>query len=111
MARTIVLSTCGTYREARKIARDLVQRRLAACVNVVNVNSFYRWKRRVVNEREWLLIMKTNSEVFSRLRRRILSLHSYELPELISLKIQGGSVPYLKWFDSELIGSRQRNKD
>jgi periplasmic divalent cation tolerance protein len=106
MTRTIVLSTCGTQGEARKIANDLVRRRLAACVNILSVNSCYRWKSRIVNGREWLLIIKTNSNVFPKLKRRILALHSYSLPELVSLKIDDGYRPYLEWLDSELLARK-----
>ncbi len=60
-----------------------------------------------MNEPDWLLIIKTDSVVFSKLKRRILFLHSYEVPELISLKIDEGFQPYLKWLDSELLGARQ----
>ncbi len=76
-------------------------------MNVLKVDSYYRWKKRVVNEREWLLIIKTNSVVFGKMKRRILSLHSYEVPELISLIIEDGFRPYLKWLDTELLGTRQ----
>jgi periplasmic divalent cation tolerance protein len=103
MTRSIVLSTCGSIREAHEIAGDLVQWRLAACVNIVPVTSFYRWKGKVMKERECLLIIKTDSKIFSKLRRRILALHSYEVPEIVSLKIDRGSQPYLAWMDGELL--------
>lgn len=76
-------------------------------MNILKVESYYRWKKRVVNEHEWLLVIKTNSVVFGKMKRRILSLHSYEVPELISLIIDGGFRPYLKWLDTELVGTRQ----
>jgi len=56
-----------------------------------------------MKEREWLLLIKTDSKIFSKLRRRILALHSYEVPEIVSLKIDRGSRPYLAWIDSELL--------
>jgi periplasmic divalent cation tolerance protein len=99
--RTIVLSTCGSRNEAEKIGRDLVRRRLAACVNIVPVSSCYRWKGRITLSREHLIIAKTRSEFFRKLKNRILALHSYELPELVSLRIHGGYEPYLKWMDKE----------
>jgi len=103
MPRNIVLSTCGSIREAHEIAGDLVHGRLAACVNIVPVISCYRWKGKVMKEREWLLIIKTHSKIFAKLRRRILALHSYEVPEIVSLKIDRGSQPYLAWMDKELL--------
>ena len=92
-------------REAQEIAGDLVQMRLAACVNIVPVDSCYRWKGKVMKEREWLMIIKTDSKIFSKLRRRILALHSYDVPEIVSLKIDRGSQPYLAWMDRELLSA------
>ena len=97
----VILSTCGSRSEAEKIARDLVERRLAACVNIMPVNSHYRWKGRITAGREYLIIAKSKSEVFAKLKKRILALHSYELPELLSLKVDGGLKKYLDWIDGE----------
>ena len=99
---TIVLSTCGSRNEAEKIARDAVERRLAACVNVMPVTCYYRWNGKIRADREYLLIAKTRSEVFARLERRILALHTYELPEILSLKVLGGHKQYLDWIDEEV---------
>jgi len=98
---TIVLSTCGSRKEAEKIARDLIERRLAACANIMPVSSYYRWKGKINAGREYLIIAKTRSEVFARLKSRILALHSYELPEIVSLKISNGSKEYLSWIEKE----------
>jgi periplasmic divalent cation tolerance protein len=98
---TTVLSTCGSRNEAERIARDLVGRRLAACVNIIPVSSYYRWKGRINADREYLIIAKTRSKIFAKLKRRILILDSYELPELLSLKIDGGYKKYLNWIDKE----------
>lgn len=89
-------------REARRIAKDLVQRKLAACVNITPVTSLYRWKGRIVNEREWLMIIKTRSNVFAKLKRRISELHSYAVPEVVSLRIDSGHEAYLAWLDGEI---------
>ena len=72
-------------------------------MNIVSVASCYRWRGKIVKEREWLLVIKTNSGAFSRLRQRILALHSYEVPEIVSLKIDRGSRPYLAWMDREIF--------
>ncbi len=98
---TVILSTCGTRSEAEKIARDLVNRRLAACVNVMPVSSYYRWKGRINAGREYLIIAKSRSENFARLKSRVLALHTYELPELLSLKVDNGYGKYLNWIDNE----------
>jgi periplasmic divalent cation tolerance protein len=104
MQWTIVLSTCATMKEATKISRDLVKRRLAACVNIAPITSCYRWKGRIRMESEHLLTIKTTSAVFDRLKRRILELHSYELPEIVSVRIDKGLKPYTAWIDNETRG-------
>jgi periplasmic divalent cation tolerance protein len=95
--KKIVLTTAGTREEADKIARALVERRLAACVNVVPIDSVYRWKEKVENAQEWLLLVKTTAEAFDDVEAAIQELHSYELPECVVLPIEGGSEEYLEW--------------
>jgi periplasmic divalent cation tolerance protein len=100
----IVLSTAGSQDEARKLAHALVERRLAACVNVVpRIESVYRWQGKVETAEEWLLIIKTQAEVFERVRDAIKELHSYELPECITLEVSSGSEGYLNWI-TENVG-------
>jgi periplasmic divalent cation tolerance protein len=95
----IVLITCGKLAEARQIAQSVVQKRLAACVNIVPgpVESVYRWKNRVAKAREWLLVMKTTRKQLRALEEEVKRLHSYDVPEFITLRISGGSQDYLAW--------------
>jgi periplasmic divalent cation tolerance protein len=96
--KRIVLCTAGSEEEARKIARHLVEQRLAACVNIVpQIESIYRWQGNVDSAREWLLLIKTTVERFSDVRDAIRGLHSYELPECISINVEDGSAAYLEW--------------
>jgi len=96
--KRIVLSTAGSEEEARNIARELIERRLAACVNIVpQVESIYRWQGKIESNREWLLLIKTTAEKFERVRDAIRELHSYDLPECIALAIEDGSPEYLHW--------------
>jgi periplasmic divalent cation tolerance protein len=97
----VVLVTCGSRREAAKIARRVVERRLAACVNVLQVPvlSLYRWKGKVERAREFLLLMKTSRSRLSALRAEVERLHSYDLPEFIALPIVSGSPRYLAWLE------------
>ena len=94
----IVLVTCGSEEEALKIAHSLVEERLAACVNVVSpVRSIYRWEGKILDEKEWILFIKTQKERFEDLERKVKSLHSYSVPEIIGLPIVEGSTSYLEW--------------
>lgn len=96
----VVLSTAGTQAEASRIARALVERRLAACVNVVpGVLSTYRWKGAVQSEAEWLLVVKTTADKFEDVRRAIRELHSYELPEIVMLEAGQVDPDYRAWID------------
>lgn len=107
--KILVLVTCGSQKEARKIARVLVERRLAACVNEVGtaVISVYRWKGKVTRAKEFLLVIKTTKKRFPALREAIGELHSYEVPEIIALPIAEGSRAYLDWM-AESVGMVRR---
>ncbi len=101
----IVLSTVGSEEEASRIARTLVERRLAACVNVVpGVNSTYRWQGAVRTDAEWLLVVKTRVDRFDEVKDAIRELHSYEVPEIVMLEIADGDPAYLAWLDASLAG-------
>ena len=94
----VVLVTCGSEEEALKIANALVESRLAACVNLVApIRSIYRWEERIWDEKEWLLIIKTQRDRFEDLEKKVKSLHSYSVPEIVSLPIVEGSSSYLNW--------------
>ncbi len=94
----VVLVTCGSEEEALKIAHSLVEERVAACVNLVSpVRSIYRWEGKIWDEKEWILIIKTQKERFEELERKVKSLHSYSVPEIIGLPIVEGASSYLNW--------------
>ena len=99
----LVLSTVGSAADGERIARALVERRLAACVNLLpGVLSVYRWQGEVRQEQEWLLLVKTREQALPSLRAALVSLHPYELPELVALPISAGHEPYLRWIDDSL---------
>ena len=101
--KRIVLTTTGSREEGEKIARALVERRLAACVNLVGpIASVYRWKEKVEKAEEFLLLIKTTAEFFPDVREAIEELHSYELPECIALPIEAGSADYLDWIEDSV---------
>ena len=94
----IVLVTCGSEEEALKISRSLVEERLAACVNLISpVRSIYRWEGEIWDEKEWLLMIKTQRKRFKEIEAKVKSLHSYSVPEIIALPIIAGSSSYLAW--------------
>lgn len=95
----IVLVTCGSRVEARKIAHGVVGAKLAACVNIVGapVESVYRWKGKVEKAKEFLLILKTTARNLGKLEKEVTRLHSYEVPEFLVVDVAGGSKRYLSW--------------
>jgi periplasmic divalent cation tolerance protein len=100
----IVLTTVGLKEAADKLAQQLVERRLAACVNIVGpIRSVYRWRDEVHNDPEYLLLIKTTTECVAQLQSALKSLHPYELPECVEIAITGGSQDYLAWVASEVI--------
>ena len=99
--KIVVLVTCGSRKEGRKIGRALVKARLAACVNVLQapVESIYRWKGSVDTAKEFLLIIKTSRARFAAVAKAVKRLHSYDVPEVIALPIEKGSREYLAWLE------------
>ena len=95
--KKIVLTTTATREDAGKIARALVERRLAACVNLVAIESVYRWKDAVESAEEWLLVIKTTAAAYDHVHAAIKELHTYDLPECVLLPIESGSEDYLAW--------------
>lgn len=94
----IVFVTVGKEKEAKKISRTVVSEKLAACVNIIKpIESYYTWKGKLAEDREILLIIKTKARLFSKLKNRIIALHSYEVPEIIFIPIQKGLKSYLNW--------------
>lgn len=105
----VVLVTCGSRAEARRIARAVVTQRLAACANLLEtrVESVYRWKGKVEQAREFLLLMKTSKALLGALEAEVKRLHSYEVPEFIALPIVAGSPAYLRWL-GECVSSEAK---
>jgi periplasmic divalent cation tolerance protein len=94
----VTFVTCRDRVQARRIARALVAERLAACVNVVpGVRSIYAWKGKLEEAREVLLLIKSRRALAKRLAARIRALHSYEIPEVVSVPVTSGSTDYLRW--------------
>jgi periplasmic divalent cation tolerance protein len=101
-----VIVTCTSPNQARRIARALVERRLAACGNILQapVTSIYRWKQKVETAREYLLLIKTTRKRFAAVRDTVQRLHSYDVPEIIALPVASGSSDYLRWISRSVDG-------
>jgi periplasmic divalent cation tolerance protein len=101
--KVLVLTTAGSESEAKKIAAELVERRLAACVNIVpRVQSVYRWEGKVESAEEFLMLIKTARARTQELHTAIRELHSYDLPEFVVVSMEGGSEEYLNWIAESL---------
>ena len=107
--KIVVLSTCDSEEQAARLARHLVEQRLAACVNILpGARSVYRWKEQIEDAAEWLLVIKSRRDLFSPIRTELGKMHTYEVPELLALPVVEGSESYLAWLDREL---RRRTSD
>lgn len=96
----VVWVTCSSEEEAVKIAKALVEDRLAACVNFIpSVRSIYRWEGKIWDEQEWLLVIKTRKERFKEMETKVKALHSYSVPEIIALPVTEGSSAYFNWIN------------
>ncbi len=96
--KIVVLVTASSLRESKKIAKHLVDARLAACVNITQpIQSIYRWQGKVTEDKEFLLVIKSSRELFEEIKAAVTKLHSYSNPEIICLPIIDGSQEYLQW--------------
>jgi periplasmic divalent cation tolerance protein len=103
MSAIVVITTVGTEEQAYLIAREIVSRRHAACVNILPaIRSIYRWKGKICKDGELLLIVKTLEEEFESVAATIRELHSYELPEILSFRVSHGDRSFLDWIASSI---------
>lgn len=110
--KIVILITAGNMDEASKIAHALVERKLAACVNLIDpIRSVYRWEGKVAEDSEVLLVVKSSRELFDEVRRAVEELHSYHVPELICLPIIDGSPNYLNWLTESLKSAGDENNE
>jgi periplasmic divalent cation tolerance protein len=101
--KVLVLTTAGNEAEAEKIAHELVERRLAACVNIVpRIQSVYRWEGKIETAEECLLVIKTTKSRGAEVQGAIRELHSYDLPECIAISVETGTEEYLKWIEDSV---------
>ena len=104
----LVFMTAASVDEANRLADMLLDKRLAACVQITReMDSVYRWQGKVERQREVLLIAKTLSSRFAELEREVVKLHSYETPEIVAIPLSAGSAPYLEWLNASVTAEKQ----
>ncbi len=103
MGALVVVTTVGTEEEANQLAEELVARRHSACVNIVPVHrSVYRWQGKICDDREFLLVIKTQEEEYEAVESTVRELHSYELPEILAFQVSRGEGRFLDWIARSL---------
>ena len=104
-----VFTTTNKKDDAGKIARDLVEKRLAACAQVVGpIQSVYRWKGKIEEEEEWLCILKSRSDCYEKIEKRLKDIHPYEEPEILVFSVVKGSRSYLTWLDQQVKAGSEK---
>ena len=101
MSHLLIITTCPDQKTAETIANNLLINKLAACINILpGLTSVYQWKGKIVNEKEFLLIIKSHEAKYAEIEKNLLLIHPYELPEIIAVPVQRGLPDYLQWIDS-----------
>ena len=104
MSEILVLTTVDSSELGLKIASALVENKEAACVNIVpGIRSIYRWEGKVCDDAELLLLIKSSTDRFEAVRSRIRQLHTYQVPEIISIDIAAGDAAYLTWLNQQIV--------
>ncbi len=101
-----MFTTTGSLEEARRIARELVERRLAACAQISEIESFYRWQGAVQNDKEFRILIKTTEAQYAAVESAVRELHSYELPAIYSMPFERAYGPYAQWIADESAGAQ-----
>ena len=101
MKYCVITTTVGTLKDARKIMKELLEKRLIACCQIQSIDSSYWWNQRIENEKEYLLIMKTKASLYNEVEQEILENHPYEVPEITMTEITDGYFEYLNWIKDE----------
>ncbi|MFC1807423.1 divalent-cation tolerance protein CutA [Candidatus Omnitrophota bacterium] len=103
MSYIAVFITASSLEESERIANGLIDSKLAACVNIIpKIRSIYTWKGKKETSDEFLLIAKTKADIFDALKSKVIELHSYTTPEVVSILISAGNKDYLSWIDENL---------
>ncbi len=107
----IIISTYPDKKSISKVAHIVVQRKLTACVNYAKINSIYSWKGKIEDAEEFLALFKTTIKSKQQLKKEIEKSHPYEVPEIVELKMDDISIPYMKWLDNSTLGSKSKKRN
>ncbi len=98
-----IFTTIENKEDAEKIAKSLIEKRLAGCIQIIGpISSIYWWKNKIETSQEWLCIIKSKKNLYEEIEKSIKEIHPYEIPEIIAMPIISGNKDYLKWLDNEL---------
>jgi periplasmic divalent cation tolerance protein len=112
MSALLMISTAGSEKEARKIAKELVEARLAACANIIpGVTSLFYWEGKLCQEKEAMILIKTAQGKSTEIKNKIKRIHSYEIPEMLFFRVDAGEKKYLQWVSRMVGGKRKKNID
>lgn len=99
----LYLTTVQSKKEAKQIAEALLKYKAAACISIIEkINSMYMWQGKICNDEECLMIIKSHSELFEKIKKIVLTLHKYDLPEFIEIPVTNGSEDYLNWINESI---------
>ncbi|MDH2907411.1 MAG: divalent-cation tolerance protein CutA [Candidatus Nitrosotalea sp.] len=107
----VIVSTYPDKKSISQVAHVVVQRKLAACVNYTKINSIYSWKGKIEDTGEFLALFKTTAKSKQKLKEEIAKSHPYQVPEIVELKMDSVSVPYMKWLDESTLGSKPKKRN
>ena len=107
----VIVSTYPDKKSISRVAHVVVKRKLAACVNYTKINSIYSWKGKIEDAEEFLALFKTTAKSKQQLKNEIAKSHPYTVPEIVELKMDGVSVPYMKWLEESTLGGKPKKRD
>lgn len=102
----IIETTCPNFVSAKKLATEILNQNLAACIHFVEIKSSYAWKEKIISDKEILLRIKSKKSFFTKIEKTIKNIHDYEIPQIIAINIENASKPYLDWLEAALKKSK-----
>lgn len=107
----MIVSTYPDKKSISRVAHIVVEKKLAACVNYTEINSVYTWKNKIQDSKEFLALFKTTSDSKQKLKETIAKSHPYEVPEIVELKMNSVSLPYMKWLEESTLRRKPKKRN